>query len=480
MRTLIQIAAGVALSALLGFVVLAQPTVVALDYRAFYCAGMAVRQHANPYHTASLRDCELTKTDAQYRSRLPHTTLPAPQPLYDIAFFALLSGLPFTLAKAIWGAIIGAAIFTTVFSLVRLTGLSPPTVLAIASIALIGDALALGQIIPIYTAAASSAALLAKEGRAVWAGVAAVCSLIEPHLGLPICAALAIWSPRSRPALAAGCGILAASALAVGGVQTNLEYVTNVLPLHALSELSSDRQLSLSVILQGLHVPSSIAVAAGSLSYVFMTAVGVVLGRALSLRRQNDAFLVTAPAATAVVGGAFLHGTDIIAAIPLALMLAAIPCSRRVSAAAIVLLATPWIAESGPHDMVGWFALAAVLAAYMLWSIGNVRPLLSAACAAIIFAVLCQVNFAYERDQNVYEQHVQNVPAPRIDERYPEASWGRVMAGTFATQSAPAWIARVPTWGGLILLLAITLKAAFAAAESKGSIPERRLTVNVN
>jgi hypothetical protein len=467
MRTLIQIAAGVMVTALLGFVVLAQPTVVALDYRAFYCAGMAVRQHENPYHTASLRQCELGKTDAQYRSRLPHTTLPAPQPLYDIAFFALLSGLPFGAAKALWGAIIGAAIFTTVFSLVRLTGLSPPIVFAISSMALIGNTLALGQIVPIYTAAAASAALLVKQGRPAWAGVAAIAALIEPHLGLPICIALAIWSPRSRPALAIGCGLLAVVAVAAGGVQTNIEYVTKVLPAHALSELPSDGQLSLSVIMHALHVPDEAAIRIGSLSYAIMSVLGIIAGRVLSVRLGNAAYVVTVPAAAAVFGGSFLHGTDIIAAVPLTLMLASVPSLRPFAVATLVLLATPWAAQSQPHDMVGWFALSAALAAYVLWSIGNVRPLVSAACAVLIFAALCQVNFAYERDQHAYEHRAKAAAAPAIDEIYPQASWGRVMAGTFATQSAPAWVMRVPTWGGLILLFALTLKVAIAGSDSR-------------
>lgn len=458
-----KIVAGLVLSALLGSFVLQQRAVVSLDFRAFYCAGAALRHHQNPYHTASLRTCELNDTDDQYRARLPGTTLPAPQPLYDIVLFSLFSLMPFAVAKTVWGAVLGAAIFLSAISLAELAGLSAPLVLAVLSTALIGNTLALGQIVPIYFAAACGAAVLMKAGRPAWAGAAAAVSLIEPHLGLPICLSLALWSPASRLTLGAGAALLATAAFFAGGIGTNVEYFHTVLPLHALSELGSDGQLSLSVILYALHVADAQAVEIGSLSYVVASGAGVWLGRALMTRLRNRAYFVAVPAAASILGGSFLHGTDVIAAIPLALMVAAIPRYRILGTVTAVLLATPWSAQSNAHEMVAWFALAAATATYVLVALGRVQPLWSAMCGVLIFCTLCEVNFWYERVQLAYVREPRTL-AVRIDETYPQAGWERVNQGTYWTESTPAWEMRAPTWAGLLLLgfaaMALTARPA--------------------
>lgn len=471
-RAEIVFALGCAFSAILGWGIAAQPSVVALDYHAFYCAGVAVREHRNPYHTQSLRGCELYSTDAQYRARLPGTTLPAPQPMYDLSLFALFAGMPFGMSKAVWGALLGIAVFITAFCLERLTRMPPPVILAVLATSLICNTLALGQIVPVYSAAACGAALLLRQGRTGWAGAAAAVTLIEPHLGLPICVSLAVWCPRSRAPLGLACAALAAIALVVGGVASNVEYVTKVLPLHALSELGSDGQLSLSVILHAVHLPQETALKLGSVSYVFMTAVGVCLARPASLRLQNAALLAAVPAAAAVIGGTFLHGTEIVAALPLALLLVDVKAIKPLAVGILVLLATPWAAQSQPHQMVPWFALSALCTAYVLTKAGGVPWGWSAIWAVVIFVTLCQVNFGYEQQQIAYISH-EHAAEVRIDELYPQAGWARVDEGTYWTQNAFSWIMRAPTWLGLICLLYAT---ALLPVHSRTA----RLIVNVN
>lgn len=456
-REFVLLTLGVVVGALLGFAMLSARSVVALDYRAFYCAGMAVRHHANPYHTDALHNCELNATDDLYRERLPTTTLPAPQPLYDIAVFAVLSNLPFALSKAIWGAILGISIFITAASLVRLTGLSPPVIFAVLGISLMADSLALGQIIPVYTAGACAAALLAKEERFAWAGVAATFSLIEPHLGAPIWVALALFAPRSRPTLFVGAATLAFLAFVAGGVSTNIEYFRTVLPLHALSELGSDGQLSLSVILHALGVPDARAVQLGTLSYICMCALGVWAGRLASLRFGNAAFVVAVPAAAAVIGGSFLHTTDLVAAIPLALLLVGFSQLRTAAALALVLLATPWSPASHPMEIVGWFLISGAVAGYILRRCGGLQRRLSLVSAIAIFAILFGLNVWYARTQQLYQERVH--PAIAIDPRYPEAGWAQIVHESLSTASVAAWAIRIPSWGGVTLLVVITSAA---------------------
>jgi hypothetical protein len=455
LRSFVTLVAGVVLSALIGFLVLSQRDVIALDYRAFYCAGMALRLHANPYHTAVLHTCEVQATDKRYVERLHGVTLPAPQPAYDLAMFAVLSTLPFALSKALWGAALGIAFFVTVTSLIRLTSLSPPLIFAIVATSLIGASLALGQIIPIYAAAACTAALMAKQGKWGWAGVAAAVSLVEPHLGLPMCLALAFWAPRARFTLLLTSGALVGIALLTAGPAVNLEYLTTVLPLHALSELGSDGQLSLSVIFHGLHASDAVAIGAGTFSYCLMSILGIWLARVASARFQNAGFLVAVPAAASVVGGSFLHATDIVAALPLVLLLIAVSQYRLLFLTAVVLLATPWLAQSPVNEMIPWFLLSAVCAGYAIWALGARSVYASVACAAAIFIALLEGNSAYSRAQQVYlsQSHVTRTV---IDEKYPQASWARINTSALSTQSLPSWLMRLPTWSGLALLIAGT------------------------
>lgn len=456
-----RIAFGLVLSALIGFTMLSSRQVVALDFRAFYCSGMVLREGHDPYRTPYLRTCEAQQTDDWYVKLLPTVTLPAPQPTYDITFFALFSLLPFALAKSLWGALIAASMFITAVTLIRLTRVSPAVTLAVLVISLIGISITLGQIVPLYLAAACGTALLLQNGKPQWAGALACLTLIEPHLGLPLCVCLAVWERRSRLPLAIGAGMLAIIGIASAGVAANVEYFRTVLPLHALSELDSDGQLSLSVILHALGMSDARAVQMGTLFYLAVNAAGIWAARAVACRLGSRALLIAVPAATAVVGGSFIHSTEIVAAIPLALLLVPQQRYRAAFAGALVLLAIPWLTSTDdPSRFIGWFALCAASAGYILRVCGGLGNVASAACAALIFAAICEVSFAYDRSRIAYI-HSPHTPVAVIDERYPQAGWARVVHATFASQSAPAWLLRVPTWGGLVLLLGTATLVTF-------------------
>ncbi len=82
----------------------------------------------------------------------------------------------------------------------------------------------------------------ARRGRARAAALCAAATMIEPHLGLPVCIALAIWMPATRLTLALALALLGALSVAALGWATNFEYFTGVLPAHALSEVTRDTQ----------------------------------------------------------------------------------------------------------------------------------------------------------------------------------------------------------------------------------------------
>ncbi|HET9096205.1 MAG TPA: hypothetical protein VFN37_06060, partial [Candidatus Baltobacteraceae bacterium] len=178
-------------------------------------------------------------------------------------------------------------------------------------------------------------------------------------------------------------------------------------------------------------------------------------------RLRSPALIAALPAATAVVGGSFMHSTEIVAAVPLALLLVPQPRYRAIFVGALVLLAIPWLnATDDPGSFIGWFGLCALSAGYILRVCGGIANLASAACAALIFAALCEMSFSYEHSRQLY-MHAPHAPAAAIDERYPQASWARIVHETFATQSAPAWLLRAPTWAGLVLLLGGTAAVTF-------------------
>ena len=73
------------------------------DFRAFYCAGAAVAQHANPYLEEPLRSCEQNAGPPAEPAFLRPVALPAPLPPYALALFVPFARLPFPAAALLYG-----------------------------------------------------------------------------------------------------------------------------------------------------------------------------------------------------------------------------------------------------------------------------------------------------------------------------------------------------------------------------------------
>ncbi len=211
--------------------------------------------------------------------------------------------------------------------------------LGIFALSLVMLSLPLGEVVPLAVAAICLSAYSAWQGRLRAAALFAAAAMIEPHLGLPACIALAVWRPTSRVALVLVLGTLAIISFAALGMERNIEYFTAVLPAHALSELTRDTQYSLSAILASAGVPAAAALRAGSLWYVAMLVVGVIVAGRLAQRTRNDAFVVAIPPAFAVFGGSFIHVTQIAVALPAAALLVAYAPRERRTLAVVALLA---------------------------------------------------------------------------------------------------------------------------------------------
>lgn len=442
-------------SALL-FVALTAALSTNFDFRAFYCAGRVANAGADPYLSEPLHTCERTQTDGTFHVFSERVTLPAPLPGYDIAGLSLLARLPFKAAAALWTALLVLSSLVAMAAVRRLSLAPWPVIAAAFLLSLCVTSIYLGELIPVAIAAIALAAVFAREGRWTFAAIAAAATLVEPHIGVPVCAALALWAPRTRIALAICVAALGCIAAATLGMGQNLEYLLAVLPAHAVSEIGSDAQLSASVLAHAFGASDALAVRVGEGSYAIAFVAGIYAAAALQRRYRDAAFLVLVPAAAAVIGGVFIHVTEVVAALPFALTLLRYEPQNALVRACIVLLAVPWWSLATPMVLgtqTGCI-LAAFVATFLIWQIYG-RPLAALCVGLLVFTMSGLVTHWYSDVNAAFIPP--HMPLPAIDGKYPEAGWAWENARYFSTGALPAWLLRLPTWCGLLALGAVAM-----------------------
>ena len=317
------------------------------DFRAFYCAGVAIDVGRDPYRTQPMWGCQRDVLRSYGLIIDDRHVLPAPLPPYGLALFALIARLPFSAASPMWLLLGIGAVITTIAAVQRLSRLS----LAVTALSLIAAegwaSLVIGQVVPFVVCALAAAALALRERRYGLAAGLTTFAMIEPHVALPVVAALAFAVPAMRRPLAIGLLLLGTLSLVAVGPAVCWEYVTQVLPLHSRSEVTNyEAQYSLSSLLWLLGAGVGVAVTIAELSYAALVAAAAVLARGIAQRYRDDAFIVTTPLAFALAGGPFMHIHQIAAALPFALMLLGhvrVPRAARVAQiAALIALAVPW------------------------------------------------------------------------------------------------------------------------------------------
>ena len=292
----------------------ASPT-LHVDTNAFYCGARALHSGADPYRFEPLHSCEarnLTLNDNQ--------VFPDPLPPYAIALWVPLSLLPFAQANALWLLLILASAVTIVWCVVRLTGIPFWLVGGCVFADMLLEPLANGAMAPLPIALLCATAVALMRARFAFSAVLLALACIQPHVALPAMLAAFILVPHVRAwLLVVAIAILMVAAI-VGG-WLNVEYLTQVLPLHAVSEFGSSNQYSLSAVLHLLGVSDKVAVAVGGVQYAVFVVLGVFL--AGLLRRRIPSSIILAPLACAVTGGPFIHQTEIAGALPFAFAVAA-------------------------------------------------------------------------------------------------------------------------------------------------------------
>lgn len=429
-----------------------------IDFRAYYCAAQAQREHRNPYYAQSIHQCE-SRTPAPYYRPPSRVTVPAPYPPYALAFFYPFTFVPFAYALPLWWLVLFASAIVAASALSKATAQPWLVGWAVFVLSLGLTSLTTGNVVPLAVAAVLLGSLLAQRGRMVAAALALLVSSIEPQIALPATLGLFVFAPGSRLTLAAGCAALALLSLLSGGYAQTLSYLTQVVPAHALAEVSRDNQYSVSTVLSALGAPDGAAATAGSVSYVVMTAIGLVVGVRLARRYDEPALAVLLAAAISLLGGAFVHTGEIAMAAPACLLLFVRANAYRAwLLAVLVLLAIPWMLATSAAMLLA----PLYPAAYLAYTLGNQNSKLALATAlstaAAIFALF--VLASMHLGPVIMHPHVH----PAIDPRLAEAAWRQLVLGN-STNRPIMWLLRVPTWTGLIALTAISIALARSAAQ---------------
>ena len=433
--------------------------IVGYDFLAFWCGARAVLAGANPYVTAPLHACEVANAPALFLN-FPNLTVPAPLPPYALALFGPLSYLPFVVARALWWLLLVACVLMEARLIQRLTKRSYAFGFAACGLALTGPVIVQGALAPLPIVLLTAGALALQNAR-WWRGSALVAAaMIEPHMALPAALAVFFFLPRTRLPLATFGFVAGALAFLAVGPQIFVSYFTAVLPVHALSELDNLGQDSLTALLHHLGVADALALHAGSAQYAFVVVLAIVVAGRLARREHDTAWLVLLPAAFAMIGGEFVHLSEIAMAIPLAAVLAV----RKGGSAwfALAFLAVP--GEAAINDSI--FALPAALFTALL--LREVRvPTLRVVAATVVVAGFALIAHVFAVQQVGVALHALADPG---DASLSSISWGEWNRLSYI---GPAWwIQKAFTLVPLVLLAWATLD--YARSPRPAELPTRR------
>ncbi len=316
-----------------------QPKAFEYDLVPFYCGGQVVAERRDPYLVEPLRTCEHAIGPVfPARSTL---VIPDPLPAYDQAAMAVVAALPYPFVQGLW-FVLEIAAFAAAAALLSRTCSVPFA--SVACTLVISDLYAssiLGQIaaLSLFGLCLSGWALVHDRRVALALGLAI--AMIEPHLGLPALLAVSFWSvPARRVAVGVALSLGLVSLLALP-LPVLVEYVERVLPAHALSEINNEDQLSLAYTLHALGAGEHVAMWLANADYAIMLVLGIALSW-FAAKRFGAAMLPFGATAFVLLGGPFLHVTQLAAALPAALLIVGESRSRLARAAAM-LLAVPWL-----------------------------------------------------------------------------------------------------------------------------------------
>lgn len=426
------------------------------SFKAFYCAGVAVKERADPYRVEPLRACERQLAP----SDLPDGYVePAPLPGYAMAPFGALAMLSPRLAALLFAALLALAATLSACALAEMLPAPRSAVLlALAPLTLLN--VAYGEVVPFALAGLCGAAFLIWRGRWFAAGLAVCVALIQPNVGLPAVAAVFLFAPRARGAVAAGVAALALLSLIAIGFDRNVEYLTQVLPGMANAEIVASDQYNLTHLLFAAGLAAPIAALLGKVWFAVMAVFGIVIAGVLAVRRREPELLPLVPPAAALLFGIYLHDIQMLLALPAALMLA---CRvrgstfRALATIAVALLVAVWTQRAGTA-VVALDALAVGGGVFAVWTMKNRVTVSALASLATVAAVV-----ALQRMQPplVASSMVTKVFHAAAGD-WAFNAWAAYLRATPAL-TAPAFLLKFPTWIGLLLVTICAVRLCLQA-----------------
>jgi hypothetical protein len=420
------------------------------DFSDFYCAGSALDARADPYRYEPLRTCEHRANTGEAYRRDQRRVVPAPLPPYDFPPFMLAARLDFSFARILYAIAVTAAVAACMFGL---SLLAVPLDVAALALLLPGGfvLLSAGQVVPFSLLALVFCGVSLAKGRPATAGVLGALTLIEPHLGLPVAAALLVCAPRSRPALLLTGLALAATAVAVAGTAGIGEYLARVLPAQASAETNYVYQYSLTYLLSAAGVAPNAALLAGEAWYLALLAIGIWLGARLSSSRSAPELLVYLPAACSIFGGPYVHMVNVAFAIPAAVVLAKRlrGTPRAVAIVALALLAVPWIAA--------WIAKKLFLASLVVVAVLLMRLRAGLTLSITVPCIVALTLYAFELAPPA--ALVATTTRSFAPGELAQAAWSNYVAA-LPSPGAGWLLIKIPTWLGLCGVLGAAAVAA--------------------
>ncbi len=328
------------------------------DLGAFYCAGQVVLHRQDPYRVGPLLGCErqLASIDPRWNTELQQGVNAAPLPSYDFIPLAALATLPVRVAVTIFGFLLLCATGVIGYCLARMSALPLIAAFAVAFVGVTYGSAPYGQLAPLAIAAVAAAALLLRLGKQRRAALAASVALIQPQFGLPIVIATFLFVPRARFMLAMIVVALALCGVGAVGWHGMIEYLS-VLQIQARAELNAPFQYSLTWLLHALGASATIALVAGSVSYVVLLALCLFVLARSGERALASGAVILLPAAFAVFGGTYVHMNQVSVA-----LLAAIVLASRTRIVLAPLLAAALLTVPFPSiKLAGLTALSSML-----------------------------------------------------------------------------------------------------------------------
>lgn len=428
------------------------------DYRAFYCGASALLHGHDPYAAASLYACERAPQPFGIFRVTPGVVLPAPLPGYALIAFTPLALLPFAVSGMLWLCILAASCAVCCVGVAKLSGKPLAAGIALFASGFSIAILPYGELASVVIAALVAMAWALRRGAWNAAAIAALFAAILPHVGGPALIAAFIVKAEMRVRLLAAGIVLAVLDVIAGGAPVAVEYFRSVLPAHALSEIAGANQYGFTWVLYALHAPVRLAMLGGELSYVAMLCAGIVLAGACARRFRDDAYIALVPPALAVFGGAFIHYSEILAALPACcLLLAQVRGTQRtLLALAALLLAFPWSGALSQAPLIFGFTIGA---AALYWSLTECRfeGVLRAAFLGLLITgtvFVAAAHFGPSIAAHTAAHHAHPALA--------QASWSDYVGSQRSSTGLIWWIAKAPAWIGLALL---ALCGAYAVAQ---------------